>query len=176
MSTIKIAEFTDPSDDFDFELKGKKYHLLPHDDMMDLMTYIETKRIALMDKYKSLIKTANYLSGEKNVDKAVTNFVKHKDDIVKERKALDVDLKQLFIDFFDTALLDEDGQADDAGKILSKTVVTSTALGAWYDRITALVKQQDDKINDNVSHLTDGAFQAAGAVLGDQDEDTKVAK
>lgn len=171
MSTIKIAELQDPSEKFDFELAGKKYHLLPHDDMMDLIAFIESKRVVLMDKYKSLMKTAVNLRDETNEQKAIANFAKHQDEIIAQRKESEADLKQMYIDFFDTAFLDESGNQAEVGEKLAKTVGTTTALLAWINKIEALVQMQDDTINSNVDELTHSAFNAAGEVLaGDDDE------
>lgn len=171
MSTIKLTDFGDPSNDIDFDISGKKLFLKSHDTLMDLIVYTENKRLALLSKYDKLLKTIDNIGSESNTSKLLTNFSKHSEEIEQDRKNADTDMRSLFIDFFDSVFLNQNGDEVEAGKLIAKTVVTTTALSTFFEKIVTLVKQQDVNIQSKMDKATGDAFKAAGiALVGDNHE------
>ena len=65
----------------------------------------------------------------------------------------------------DSVFLNQDGDEVEAGKLIAKTVVTTTALSTFFEKIVALVKQQDVNIQSKMDKATGDAFKAAAAAF-----------
>ncbi|KRO28467.1 hypothetical protein [Lactiplantibacillus fabifermentans] len=175
MATIKLTDFKDPSNDVNFEIGGKQLYLKSHDDLMVLLRFADSKRMEILGKYKTLIRTYSKVEKEQNVQRLLDDYNKHSKDIESEMNHSEQDLQKLYQYVFDRIFVDELGQDVEAGDLVATTLVSVTAITAFFDKIVDLINLQDKKIAKQIAGATGAAFKAAGALL-DGDEDVKNAK
>lgn len=145
---------------------GNKYNLLPDDDLDDLIEQMEAEQARVLGDHREIVKTSDTdklqnASSEKMLD----FYNKHAKALLQEQKSIAAEMQAAYVDFFDSALLDEDNEECEAGKLLSKFWDNRTVmLATFYNKISAMRQQEQAESEKQFNDLTQEALGKADKV------------
>ncbi|MDY8105908.1 BRO1 domain-containing protein [Pediococcus pentosaceus] len=149
------------------QFDGKKYNLVPDDDLDDLIEQMEAEQARVLGDHREIVKTSDKADKLQNAssEKMLDFYNKHAKILLQEQKSIATEMQAAYVDFFDSALLDEDNEECEAGKLLAKFWDNRTVmLATFYNKISAMRQQEQAESEKQFNDLTQEALGKADKV------------
>lgn len=143
------------------------YNLINDADLDDLIDQMRNEQARVLGEHKSIVKTADKIDKLQNSSalKMIDFYNQNAAEVLKDSKAVSAEMGEVYIDFFNNALLDQDDNMCGAGKKLKNFFNGSTTmLATFYNKIASMREQEQSEADKQFDEVTDSALKKAKKV------------
>jgi len=149
------------------QFDGVIYNLIPDQDLDDLIEQMRNEVARILGNHKELVKTSDKVDKMANATSSqmIDFYNKHAESTLNASKAVTNEMQSVYIDFFNSALLDENNEECEAGKTLNDFFGDQpNMLATFYNKIVEMHEAEQSNTDKQFSELTDEALGKADQV------------